>query len=487
MDHGVAVGEPESERLGQAARTGSAGPFPLYTHHEFQSLTSSTRAEPQDGNATRVKTDRAESSCTVYEAAPGRGNPRRLRTRHSHKAHYTHSPPFSHPCPSRRARSAPVQCRRITHSPETFSYLTCTTLTCPSSAGGALPSPRQSQRSDHMHRKGIVQKRPAERVQSRPHENARHKRRRACAPRLAQVPCHWSHGPGTRTNCNATRRHRSRANARRARGTCRRFARTARMGSGRRRPSGAGPCGQSASEPSRSSTASCRRRDPGLYPSSLPHCTRTTNSATPLRRKSAHACQARGTCRRFARTARMGSGRRRPSGAGPCGQSASEPSRSSTASCRRRDPGLYPSSLPHCTYTTNSATPRRRKSAGGHRGPGCCQKSCRNYHIGRSEGIRWQSDGNQRSSEGDRRAMAIRWQSDGNQRSSEDDRRASDGNQLQSARPLLEPPKPGMLSKGLGAPFAHVQPLLVLWGRPSVPSTETRGAGRAQSTRTIRT
>ena len=391
MDHGVAVGEPESERLGQAARTGSAGPFPLYTHHEFQSLTSSTRAEPQDGNATRVKTDRAESSCTVYEAAPGRGNPRRLRTRHSHKAHYTHSPPFSHPCPSRRARSAPVQCRRITHSPETFSYLTCTTLTCPSSAGGALPSPRQSQRSDHMHRKGIVQKRPAERVQSRPHENARHKRRRACAPRLAQVPCHWSHGPGTRTNCNATRRHRSRANARRA----------------------------------------------------------------------------RGTCRRFARTARMGSGRRRPSGAGPCGQSASEPSRSSTASCRRRDPGLYPSSLPHCTYTTNSATPRRRKSAGGHRGPGCCQKSCRNYHIGRSEGIRWQSDGNQRSSE--------------------DDRRASDGNQLQSARPLLEPPKPGMLSKGLGAPFAHVQPLLVLWGRPSVPSTETRGAGRAQSTRTIRT
>ena len=323
----------------------------------------------------------------------------------------THTAPPPPIRASRRARSAPVQCRRITHSPETFSYLTCTTLTCPSSAGGALPSPRQSQRSDHMHRKGIVQKRPAERVQSRPHENARHKRRRACAPRLAQVPCHWSHGPGTRTNCNATRRHRSRANARRA----------------------------------------------------------------------------RGTCRRFARTARMGSGRRRPSGAGPCGQSASEPSRSSTASCRRRDPGLYPSSLPHCTYTTNSATPRRRKSAGGHRGPGCCQKSCRNYHIGRSEGIRWQSDGNQRSSEGDRRAMAIRWQSDGNQRSSEDDRRASDGNQLQSARPLLEPPKPGMLSKGLGAPFAHVQPLLVLWGRPSVPSTETRGAGRAQSTRTIRT
>ena len=67
------------------------------------------------------------------------------------------------------------------------------------------------------------------------------------------------------------------------------------------------------------------------------------------------------------------------------------------------------------------------------------------------------------------------------------DRRASDGNQLQSARPLLEPPKPGMLSKGLGAPFAHVQPLLVLWGRPRVPRAETRAAGRAQSTRTIRT
>ena len=180
-----------------------------------------------------------------------------------------------------------------------------------------------------MHRKGIVQKRPAERVQSRPHENARHKRRRACAPRLAQVPCHWSHGPGTRTNCNATRRHRSRANARRA----------------------------------------------------------------------------RGTCRRFVRTAHMGSGRRRPSGAGPCGQSASEPSRSSTASCRRRDLGLYPSSLPHCTYTTNSATPRRRKSAGGHRGPGCCQKSCRNFHIGRSEGIRWQSDGNQMAIRGPQRTI----------------------------------------------------------------------------------
>ena len=224
-----------------------------------------------------------------------------------------------------------------------------------------------------MHRKGTVQKRPAERVRSRPHENARHKRRRACAHRLARVPCHWSHGPGTRTNCSATRRHRSRASARRARGTSRKNDRTARMGSGRRYPSGAGPCGQSASEPSRSSTASCLRRDPG-----------------------------------------------------PC-----------------------PSSLPHCTYTTHSATPRRRKSAGGHRGPGCCQKSCRNYHIGRSEGIRWQS-------------IAI-------------------------SSPLLEPPRPGMLSNGLGAPFAHVQPVLVLRGRPSVPRAETRGAGRAQSTRTIRT
>ena len=376
-----------------------------------------------------------------------------------------------------------------------------------------------------MHRKGTVQKRPAERVRSRPHENARHKRRRACAHRLARVPCHWSHGPGTRTNCNATRRHRSRASARRARGTFRKNVRTARMGSGRRCPSGAGPCGQSASEPSRSSTASCPRRDPGPCPSSLPHCTRTTHSATPRRRKSVHACRARGTsqknvrtarmgsgrryplgagpcgqsasepsrsstascprrdpgpcpsslphctrtthsatprrrksvhaCRargtsqKNVRTARMGSGRRYPLGAGPCGQSASEPSRSSTASCPRRDPGPCPSSLPHCTYTTHSATPRRRKSAGGHRGPGCCQKSCRNYHIGRSEGIRWQS--------------------------------------IVISSPLLEPPRPGMLSNGLGAPFAHVQPVLVLRGRPCVPRAETRGAGRAQSTRTIRT
>ena len=144
-----------------------------------------------------------------------------------------------------------------------------------------------------MHRKGSVQKRPAERVRSRPHENARHKRRRACAPRLAQVPCHWSHGPGTRTNCNATRRRRSRASARRARGTFQKNVRTARMGSGRRCPSGAGQCGQSASEPSRSSTASCLRRDPGLYPSSLPHCTRTTHSATPRRRKSAGGVRGR--------------------------------------------------------------------------------------------------------------------------------------------------------------------------------------------------
>ena len=149
-----------------------------------------------------------------------------------------------------------------------------------------------------MHRKGIVQKRPAERVRSRPHENARHKRRRACAHRLARVPCHWSHGPGTRTNCSATRRHRSRASARRARGTSRKNVRTARMGSGRRYPSGAGPCGQSASEPSRSSTASCPRRDPGPCPSSLPHCTYTTHSATPRRRKSAGGHRGPGCCQK---------------------------------------------------------------------------------------------------------------------------------------------------------------------------------------------